>query len=116
VARITAPARKRRSRRSSWRKLHGTVVDAKPSSGIKLIQLAAVSRRGGRCRSLGRRGFARARCSSRTRWVSAVLRGARWQLKLKGLRRGTVRFRVRALDNAGNLQKPASGLKIRLKR
>jgi hypothetical protein len=48
--------------------------------------------------------------------VNATVKGARWHLKLKGLRRGMVRFRVRALDNAGNLQKPASQLKTRLKR
>jgi 5'-nucleotidase len=116
VARISAPPRKRRSRRASWRTLRGTVRDASPSSGIKRVQVAATSRRAGRCRSLGRNGFASARCGARTRWVSATVNGTRWQLRLKGLRRGAVRFRVRALDNAGNLQKPASVLKIRLKR
>jgi hypothetical protein len=92
------------------------VVDAMPSSGIKRVQVAAVSRRGGHCSSLGRKGFARARCTGRTRWVSATLKGTRWELKLKRLPRGTVRFRARALDNAGNLQKPASGLRVRLTR
>jgi hypothetical protein len=74
-----------------------------------------VSGSGARCRSLGPKGFTAARCNARTRWVTAKLKGARWQLKLKGLRLGAVRFRVRALDNAGNLQKPPFGVKIRLK-
>jgi hypothetical protein len=116
VARITRPARKKRVRRSAWRTLRGPVVDTQPSSGIKRVQVAATSRHGRRCRSLGRKGFAVARCNGRTRWLTAKLKGAHWQLRVKGLRRGTVRFRVRALDNAGNLQKPAYSVKIRLKR
>jgi hypothetical protein len=95
--------------------LRGRVTDATPSSGIKRVQVAATGRSGRSCRSLRAKGFAASRCSARTRWVSAKLTGGRWQLRLKGLRRGAVRFRVRALDNAGNLQKPAFTLTVRLK-
>jgi hypothetical protein len=116
VARVTPPARKKRARRSAWRTLRGKVSDAKPSSGIKRVQVSAVSRSGARCRSLGRKGFTATPCTARTRWVTAKLKGKGWQLKLKGLRLGAVRFRARALDNAGNLQKPPFSLKIRLKR
>jgi hypothetical protein len=80
------------------------------------VQVAASGRRGRHCRSLGRKGFAAARCGARTRWVTTRLKGARWQLKLRGLRRGSVRLRVRALDRAGNLQTPPFTLKVRLKR
>jgi hypothetical protein len=115
VARVTSPARRKRARRSAWRTLRGTVTDAKPSAGIKWVQVAATVRSGRQCRSLGRKGFAAAACSARTRWVTATVKGRRWQLRLKGLVRGAARFRVRARDNAGNLQKPAFALKIRLK-
>src|SRR4051794_22960322 len=97
VARITKPARKKRVRRSAWRTLRGSVVDATPSSGIKRVQVAGASRRGRHCRTLGRKGFAAGRCNGRTRWLNAKLKGARWELGVKGLRRATVRFRVRAL-------------------
>jgi hypothetical protein len=116
VARVTLPARKKRARRSAWRTLRGKVSDAKPSSGVKRVQVSAVSRSGARCRSLGRKGFTATRCTARTRWVTAKVKGKGWQLKLKGLSLGAVRFRARALDNAGNLQKPPFSLKIRLKR
>jgi hypothetical protein len=115
VARITAPARKKRARRSAWRTLHGRVTDATPSSGIKRVQVAATARSGRNCRSLRSKGFTASRCSARTRWVAAKLKGDRWQLGLKGLRRGALRFRVRALDNAGNLQKPPFTVTIRLR-
>ena len=116
-ARITPPARKRRARRSAWRVLRGTVKDASPSAGIKLVQVAATTRRGRHCRSLGtKKGFTATRCKARTRWVTAKLNGSRWQLRLKGLRRGSARFSVRARDNAGNLQRPASLQKAHLTR
>ncbi|MEA2428663.1 MAG: hypothetical protein QOF37_2291, partial [Thermoleophilaceae bacterium] len=116
VARVTPPARRKRTRSSAWRTLRGTVTDAKPTAGIKRVQVAATVRRGSQCRSLGRNGFAAASCSGRARWVTARVKGRRWQLGLRGLARGAVSFRVRASDNAGNLQKPAFVLKIRLAR
>jgi hypothetical protein len=116
IARVTPPAPRKRARRSAWRTLRGTVTDAKPSAGIQRVEVAATIRRGSKCRSLGRKGFAAAPCSARTRWLTARVNGLGWQLRLKRLVRGAALFRVRARDNAGNLQKPAFTLKIRLTR
>jgi hypothetical protein len=116
LASISPPARKKRSQRSAWRTLRGRVTDAKPSSGIKRVQVAASIRRGRHCQALRPKGFAPARCKARARWVSATVKGGRWHLALRGLGRGAARFRVRARDNAGNLQKRAFSFGIRLVR
>jgi hypothetical protein len=49
-------------------------------------------------------------------WITAVAQGGTWHLALKHLPLGTVRLRARAVDLAGNVQKPAASRTLKLTR
>jgi hypothetical protein len=122
VARITAPAcrgaarcRRVLARRSSWGTLRGPVTDAAPSSGIARVEVLATARRGRGCFLLGTRGFTKARCSTKARWLKATVQGARWRIGLRHLPLGTVRVQARAVDKAHNVQQPAATRRLGLK-
>jgi hypothetical protein len=93
---LKLPAKKVRRKRSSWKTLKGTVADSAPSSGVARVEVQA------------RLGKAKAK------FVGVNPKGSAWKFKAPKLTRGTWTFRVRAVDNAGNVSKTITQ-KVRLR-
>jgi hypothetical protein len=95
--------RRYRGTTRAWTVLRGSVQDPAPSSGIARVEVNLVNHHGSRCRVYDGHRFTAAACRrAASRFVRAAVSGARWRLRVHGLRPGRYTLRVRAVDRAGN--------------